>query len=163
MKPDKMRILGRAWAWIGADPGRALAWLGLVVVVVTTLPLWGLTMNRAGDDLYHLANEAQVALAFRQGRNPFGPLDIMFGSPMLKFYQPLFYLITGSLNAFLGIPLVLLHNGLTVLAFALSPLALRWCYMQFGLSSLASGLSALLTLASVAALVTRTRRTSRRE
>ena len=63
------------------NPGGALAWLATLTILVTTVPLWGTTMNRAGDDLYHLANEAQVAMALERGQNPFGPLDIMFGTP----------------------------------------------------------------------------------
>ncbi|NOZ86684.1 MAG: hypothetical protein GXP49_10515 [Deltaproteobacteria bacterium] len=144
-------LLSRLVKWIRNDPGASLAWLASLVVLVTTAPLFGVTMNRAGDDLYHLANEIQVAMAIKRGQNPFGPLDIIFGTPILKFYQPLFYLITGSLHALFGFNIVFLHNALTVLAFAASPLALHWSYRQIGLSSLASGLAALLTLASVAA------------
>jgi len=137
--------------WSARNPGLALSGLASLTILATTFPLWGTVMNRAGDDIYHLANEMQVAMALERGQNPFGPLDILFGTPILKFYQPLFYLITGSLHALFGIHLVLLHNALTVLAYALSPFALRWSYRALGLSDLAAGLAAFATLGSVAA------------
>ncbi|NOZ87869.1 MAG: hypothetical protein GXP49_16725 [Deltaproteobacteria bacterium] len=137
-------------AMVRKRPGLFLAILGSVVVLVSTHDMLSGRLDQSGDQTYHLQCEGQTALAISEGRNPFGPISMDFGTPMLKFYQPLFYLITGSLHAWLGIDLLLLHNLLICLLFAAIPLALWRGYLSLGLPEPAAGLGALLTLISVA-------------
>jgi len=131
-------------------PGLVLAGFACLLVLFSASSFFSTRLDQSGDLTYHLHAEGQVARALETGGGLFGPIAMNFGTPVLKFYQPLLYLITPPLHWLLGIDLLLLHNLLIVLLFACTPLALLRAYRALGLSDATAGLAALLSLLSVA-------------
>jgi hypothetical protein len=119
--------------------------------LATTWIIVGPVLNRAGDDLYHLLNEYAIARAIYTGDNPFGPLGMEFGQPVLRFYQALFYLNTVGWHLLAGLDLRFVHNATIVVCFALSPFAYAYFLRKLGLGKWTAGLGGFLSLTSVAA------------
>lgn len=120
----------------------------LFLVAARSLAMGGL--DQSGDLTYHLGGEYQVAEAIKEGRNPFGPLSINFGSPMLKFYQPLLYLLIGAIHAVTGVDILVVHHIVLLLLFLITPLALYYGYRHVGLPEVAAGFGVVLNALSVA-------------
>jgi hypothetical protein len=65
----------------------------LAASILTLCSTWIIlapVLNRSGDNIYHLLNEFAIAHTIEIGDNPFGPLGMEFGQPVLRFYQALF-------------------------------------------------------------------------
>ncbi len=140
----------RVTEYVKSNPGMMLAILACAIILFTTRGMLSKDIiDQSGDLNYHLACEAEVARAINEGRSPFGPISLNFGTPILKFYQPLLYLVTGYAHFVTRVDVLLIHNLLIVFFFALTPFCLRWCYLSIGMRELTSGLAALLTLISV--------------
>ena len=144
---DAMR---RLWGRLRRSPGLLLAIYTAVLILILTRGLLSTDLDETGDSIYHLAAEAQVALAFKEGRSPFGPLDLNFGTPILKFYQPLLYLVNGAVSAASHLDVLVVHNLSIVLLFVLTPFVARFAYRAIGLPDLAAGIAALLGPLSIA-------------
>lgn len=112
--------------------------------------LIGLGLNRAGDDLYHLFNEFALAHAASAGDDIFGPLGMEFGQPVLRFYQPLFYLNNLGWHLLTGVDLAVVHTLTIVVGLSLSPFAFCYFLLKLGLPRFAAGIGSALTLISVA-------------
>jgi hypothetical protein len=148
---------GRAAALLGwlrrrivAAPGLVLAAYASVLILCSTAGTLSRQFDQTGDLPYHLAAESAVAQAFSEGKNPLGPLELNFGTPILENYQPLLYLGNGLFGAVTGIDMLLVHNAAIVLLFLLTPFAARLAYRAIGLPDLAAGLAAAIALLSVA-------------
>ena len=140
----------RVIEYIKSNPGMMLAILACAIILFTTRGMLAEEdLEQSGDLNYHLACETEVATAIKEGRSPFGPISLNFGTPILKFYQPLLYLVTGYVHFITRVDVLLLHNLLIVFLFALTPFCLRWCYVGLGLREVTSGAAALMTLMSV--------------
>ena len=55
-------------------------------------------INAGGDNLHHLLVGYLFPQTVEARDNVFGPLSLDFGSPMLRFYQPLYYLYNLALH-----------------------------------------------------------------
>ena len=122
-----------------------------IASLATTWIIVGPVLNRAGDDLYHVLNEYAIARAIYSGDNPFGPLGMEFGQPVLRFYQALFYLNTVGWRLVAGLDLRLVHNLTIVVCFALSPFSYAYFLRKLGLDRWTAGVGGFLSLISVAA------------
>jgi hypothetical protein len=125
--------------------------IAAVLTLSSTYILLGPVLNRSGDNIYHLMSEYALAYAFRFGDDPFGPLGLEFGIPLLRFYQCLFYLMSVGLSIGLDLDLRFVHNLLIVLCFAASPFAYLYFLRKLGLSKWAASLGSMLSMVSVAA------------
>jgi hypothetical protein len=120
------------------------------VVIAACAPLLGPVFYRAGDNAQHLLAEHALAETIRSGGNPFGPLGLEFGLPLLRFYQPLFHLWTASWHVATGLDLRALHLFTMVGCFALSPLSNCYFFGKIGLGRWTAGAASLLSVISVA-------------
>jgi len=144
------RRLNRLWRCVRSSPGLLLALYTCALLLVFTRGLISTELDDTGDAVYHLAAEAQVAQAIREGRNPLGPIDLSFGTPLLKFYQPLLYLVNGAIAAVANVDSLVVHNLSIVFLFLLTPFVLCYAYRSIGLPELAAGIAALLSPLSIA-------------
>ncbi len=131
-------------------PGLVMSVCTALLLLVAARSLAGSGLDQSGDLVYHIGGEYQVAEAIKEGRNPFGPLSINFGSPMLKFYQPFLYLVIGTLHAVTGVDILMVHHIVLLLLFLLTPFTLYYGYRHLGLPELAAGFGVVLTTLSVA-------------
>ncbi|MFT5433525.1 MAG: hypothetical protein ACI9OJ_004231, partial [Myxococcota bacterium] len=124
---------------IAARPDIYLPAVAMGVILWTTRIMWGPELAIAGDDLPHLSAEAQIRGILSEGGNPFGPLGLLFGTPLLRFYQSMFYLTSSVLTLMTGFHAVSVHNALVIFCFAASPWTTVWGFRRMGLSRLAAG------------------------
>jgi len=122
-----------------------------VLTLSSTYILLGPVLNRSGDNIYHLMNEYALAYGFRYGDNPFGPLGLEFGIPLMRFYQCLFYLLNVGVSIGFGVDLRTMHNVTIVVCFAASPFAYTYFLRKLGLNRWAAGIGGFLSMISVAA------------
>jgi MFS family permease len=149
-KPGVFRRIGRFFVWLVKEKhGLLLACFTSCLILYTVFDQFSMDLEQSGDLTYHLAVEAQVAQALEEGRSPLGPISINFGTPVLKFYQPLWYLVNAPLTVYLGLDALLVHNLVISFFFILTPFAILFGYRALGLSELAAGLAAMLTLLAV--------------
>jgi hypothetical protein len=145
------RIRRRIFVWI-VDHGHHL--LPLAAAAASMATMWiliGPVLNRSGDDLYHVLNEYAIAHGIAAGDNPFGPLGMEFGQPVLRFYQALFYLNTVGWHLLAGLDIRFVHNTTIVICFALSPFAYAYFLRKLGFGRWTAGVGGLLSMISVAA------------
>lgn len=152
VRGGRFRKLGRRLFGLLAAHGHHLLPAAAAVASMSTMwILVGPVLNRAGDDLYHVMNEYAIAHGVAAGDNPFGPLGVEFGQPVLRFYQALFYLNTVAWNLFAGLDIRFVHNTAIVVCFALSPFAYAYFLRKLGLGRWTAGVGGLLSMISVAA------------
>jgi len=137
--------------WVFERAHWALPAIGAVIVACAHHPLMGPVIDQGGDNADHLLNEYALANAAAAGDNPFGPLGLEFGMPLLRFYQALFYLVGLVAHLVVGLDVRTVHNLLVATCFALSPFAFCFCLRRLGLRRFAAGLGSLTALASVGA------------
>jgi hypothetical protein len=151
-RAGRLRRIGRRlFVWL-VDHGHHL--FPLIAAVAAMATMWILiapVLNRAGDDLYHVMNEYAMANGVAAGDNPFGPLGVEFGQPVLRFYQALFYLNAVAWHNFAHLHILFVHNTTIVICFALSPFAYAYFLRKLGLDRWTAGVGGLLSLISVAA------------
>jgi hypothetical protein len=139
----RLRIIaGLAWQqahWLLPAAAAALA-------LSSTHILLGEVINQSGDDTHHLLGEHALLYAIQAGDNPFGPLGLDFGQPMLRFYQCLFYLWNVAVHLVTDVGLITVHNATTIFCFALSPFAYLYFLRQLGLGKLSAGLGSFASL-----------------
>ena len=121
----------------------------LVVLVSHGKVLTG-SLLISGDNLHHLLNEHLVVRAYHAADNVFGPLAVEEGSPVLRFYQTLFYFTSAGLHLVTGAKLQLLHGLLLSLCFGLSPFSYYYFLKKLGLPVWARSIGAMATVLSVA-------------
>jgi hypothetical protein len=121
------------------------------LVLSSTHILLGPVLNRSGDNIYHLMNEYALAYGFRYGDNPFGPIALEFGIPLMRFYQCLFYLFNVGASIGFGIDLRTIHNVTIVVSFAASPFAYTYFLRKLGLNRWTAGIGGFISMISVAA------------
>jgi hypothetical protein len=151
-RAGRLRRILRSLSGALADHGHHL--LPAAAAVASLSTMWILVapvLNRAGDDLYHVMNEYAIAHALTAGDNPFGPLGLEFGQPVLRFYQALFYLNTAAWNVYAGLDVRFVHNAAIVVCFALSPFAYAYFLRKLGLGRWTAGVGGLLSMISIAA------------
>jgi len=124
--------------------------ISCAIIMFFAMRVWGTVHSVAGDDLHHLAAEAQVFGVIGEGGDPFGPLRMDCGVALLRYYQPLFYLTTSTLTHVTGLPRLAVHNAVVILCFALSPWLVAWSLRRLGLDPWAAGLASLLCISSAA-------------
>lgn len=125
--------------------------IAAIVTVSYTYILLGPVINRSGDNMYHLLNEFAIARGLFGGDNPLGPVAMEFGQPVLRFYQPFFYLFNIGMFFLTGIDLKMMHNVTIVVCFALSPFAYMYFLQKLGLPRFAAGIGAMCSMLSIAA------------
>ncbi len=131
-------------------PGLMLTCLAFATLMIGARGFFSDDLDQSGDLIYHLACEGQVAQAIKEGRSPFGPLSLNFGTPVLRFYQPFLYLVTGPFQAAFEDHLILIHNLILLLFLGATPFASYFGYRAIGLPEAAAGLATLLAPLSVA-------------
>jgi hypothetical protein len=122
-----------------------------IITLSSTYLILGPVLNRSGDNMYHLLNEWALVHAFAVGDDPFGPLGLEFGQPILRFYQCLFYLVNALLHGLTTLDIRFLHNLTIVVCFALSPFSYAYFLRKLGLNRWAAGLGGMLSMISIAA------------
>jgi hypothetical protein len=137
--------------WVYERAHWALPAVGAVIVACAHSPLMGPVIDQGGDNADHLLNEYALANAAAAGDNPFGPLGLEFGVPLLRFYQALFYLVGLAAHLAFGLDVRTAHNLLVATCFTLSPFAFCFCLRRLGLPRFAAGLGSLAAVASVGA------------
>ena len=129
----------------------ALPAAACVLVLSSTHILLAPVQNRSGDNMYHEMNEHTLAHVIKSGDDPFGPLGIEFGQPVLRFYQSLYYLFNVGLHLLFGLNLIFAHNLTIVICFALSPFGYLYFLRKLGLNRWAASIGSFATVLSVAA------------
>ncbi len=125
--------------------------LAAILALVNTHILIGPQLNRSGDNDYHLLNEFALLNGILGGDNPFGPLAMEFGQPVLRFYQALFYLFNVGMHLVTSINLRTLHNVTIIICFAGSPFAYMYFLRKLGLPRFAASIGAFFSMISIAA------------
>ncbi len=150
-EPTRTRRRTRIKWWLLGNAHFIFPFAATVLTLVSTYILIGPVLNRSGDNIYHLMNEFAIAHNIAVGDDPFGPLGIEFGQPVLRFYQALFYLFNVAMYFVTGADLLLLHNLPIIVCFSLSPWAYYYFLRKLGLNQWASGIGSFCSMASVAA------------
>lgn len=138
----------------------AVSWLlrNSHLAVVLTAAFWAFhlqsdvlsgTQNRAGDNTAHLLAQHWIDHAVEVDDNPFGPLGIDFGTPLLQFYQPLHGLLSVTVSRVTSLELSTVHSHIVAILFSLSPFSLCFLFRRIGLSKWASATAAVVSLTSV--------------
>ena len=122
-----------------------------ILSFTSTWILFDAVLNRSGDDIYHLTNEYALAHSARVGDNIFGPWGMEYGQPVLRFYQPMFYLINVGIHRLTGWHLTMIHNVATCIYFGLSPFAVYYFFRKLRLNRWTAGFGSYLSMISVAA------------
>lgn len=148
--PRLLGILRRIGQELLRRPHWVLPAVASIIVFSVTAKTWNGKITQAGDGLPHLAAEAQIAGIMREGGDPQGPLGLLWGVPLLRFYQPGFYVTAAAIHNVTGMHPVAAHNILLVFCFALTPFSLAWGMRRLGLDPWAAGLASLVSLTSVA-------------
>jgi hypothetical protein len=136
------------WLWERAHLAFPIA--AAVAVLACHLPILRAVLETNGDNVYHLLSEYAIGHSVAAGDSIWGPQSTDFGMPLLRFYQPLFYLVNVGLHVATGASPFLFHNLSVSLFFAASPLAYCWGLRKIGLPRFAAGLASLLAMTSVA-------------
>jgi hypothetical protein len=141
------RLLASAWPYAHF----ALPAAAGILALCSTHILIGPVLNRSGDNMYHLLNEFALLHGIEAGDNPFGPIAMEFGQPVLRFYQALFYLYNVGVHFFTGISLHLIHNLTIVVCFTLSPFSYLYFLRKIGLNRWAAAIGSFTSMISIAA------------
>ncbi len=147
----KSRDLTHLVAWLVRNCHLAIPLAGAIWVFFLQADVLQGTFNRAGDNIQHLQAQHWIFHAISVGDNPFGPLGIDFGTPLLQFYQPLHNLITVAVVRISGWNLSAVHSYLVAILFSLSPFSLCFFLRRLGLGRWAASIASLLSLVSVSA------------
>ncbi len=138
-------------AWLFCHAHLVFPIAAAVLTLASTHILLGPVINRSGDNTHHLMSEFAVFHSIAAGDNPFGPVGIDFGQPILRFYQCLFYLVNVAGHLISGISLVTVHNFTIITSFALSPFAYLFFLRKLGINRFAAAIGSFVTMISIAA------------
>ena len=150
-KSSKLARIGRFFVALYPHAHWGFPILAAILTLANTHILWGPVLNRSGDNAYHLLNEFALLNGILGGDNPFGPLAMEFGQPVLRFYQALFYLFNVGMNLVTSIDLKTMHNITIILCFAGSPFTYLYCLRKLGLPRFAAGIGSMFSMISIAA------------
>ncbi len=150
-EPSRLRRIGRFFVTLYPIAHYAFPLIAAIVTVSYTYILWGPVLNRSGDNMYHLLNEFAIARGMFGGDNPFGPVAMEFGQPVLRFYQSFFYLFNICTFFIAGIDIKTMHNVTIIICFALSPFTYMYFLQKLGLPRFAAGIGAMSSMLSIAA------------
>ncbi|MCP4680025.1 MAG: hypothetical protein GY854_31950 [Deltaproteobacteria bacterium] len=137
-------------AWLFRHAHLVFPLAAAVLTLMSTHILLGPVINRSGDNCHHLMSEFAVLHSIAAGDNPFGPVSIDFGQPVLRFYQCLFYLVNVTGHLISGIDLVTVHNFTIITSFALSPFAYLFFLRKLGINRFAAAIGSFVTMISIA-------------
>lgn len=148
---QKGRKIGRIVPFLKDNLHLALPLAASILTLCSTYILLGPVLNRSGDNMYHVLNEFALRNAILAGDNPFGPVPMEFGQPVLRFYQCLYYLVNVMTHLITGINLHFLHNLAVVVCFALSPFSYFYFLRKLGVNRWAAAIGSFLSMMSIAA------------
>jgi hypothetical protein len=148
-KPSKRDRIRRFFAVLYPYAHYGLPILAAILTLVNTHILIGPQLNRSGDNDYHLLNEFALLNGILGGDNPFGPLAMEFGQPVLRFYQALFYLFNVGVHLVTSLNLRTAHNLTIIICFASSPFAYMYFLRKLGLPRFAASIGAMVSMISI--------------
>jgi hypothetical protein len=140
--------IAAVWLWDHAHLAFPIA--AAVVILVCHLPVLKTVLVTGGDHAHHLLSEYLIGRSVAANDSIWGPQATDYGMPLLRFYQPLLYLMNVGLHLDTGLSPLLFHNLSVAIFFAASPLAYCYSLRKIGLPRFAAGFAALLAMASVA-------------
>ena len=105
----------------------------------------------AGDTFWHYSNEINLVRSLHDFKGLFSCFPKGLGTPLLSFYQPLFYLIVAVLHllSLQCVSLYFIHNMMVILLFSAYPLSVFYFSKSFGLSTLTSGVITIFSLFAI--------------
>jgi hypothetical protein len=103
-----------------------------------------------GDNTHHLMSQFNLLASYNADDCIWGPLSADYGMPLLRFYQPLFYLVNLGLQLLTAASPMLLQNAVVTAFFTASPLSFCYGIRKIGLPRFAAGIASLVAMSSVA-------------
>ncbi|GEM_PF-2173459 len=102
----------------------------------------------AGDTFWHYSNEMNLVRSLEDGQGIFSCFSKGLGTPLLCFYQPLFYLIVALVHiiSFKYLSVYFIHNLMVVLLFSIYPLSVFYFARSFEFTKLKSGIISIFCL-----------------
>ena len=124
----------------------------IVFIFIITSSVLQPGLNRAGDDIIHIAYEYELEKILTNEHTIFSWSEIYgLGTPLFIFRPPLSYFVPVLLHllTFKIFSLIFLHKLTLVLSMVLYPVAIFYFMRKFKFDYLTSGLAALFTIAPI--------------